>query len=138
MTIRTKNLKISKIVVLPIPIHMMDTQNFGKVIIRTFFTPFEHISSNHHFSNCCELWFESLFLRFIHTRLRAIFSYSRRAINKILTTMKTLMFNNTIFSKIVCVTFMRTKFRFINTIIFELIDFITKITIPKHKGHYAT
>jgi len=82
MTHWTQNQKICKTIVFPITIFMMYSQNIWVRIVSTFLTFFNHISSQHHFSNSRIFRCKNFFLRFIYTCLRTIYSVFRRAIFK--------------------------------------------------------
>ena len=93
MAIRTYDNKIREIVVMPVMVNMVHTQNFLALIESTFLTFLKHSPSDHVFSDRAENCFPRYLGLFSNTFFRAKNSLLTGRIKEFFTTMFTLKFH---------------------------------------------
>lgn len=126
MTQRANYHQVFCFIVVPISIFMVNAQHFFHLFISAFYATFYHISSQHCFSDSRIFGRKSFHFTFIYAFPPAIFSFSRKTIIKISSTMKAfkgcvssfylrpmIAFSRTIFG-FICPTRSMEKFFFAN------------------------
>lgn len=137
MTVRTYYYQVFLIVVCPILIFMMNTQNIWMFIITAYFALFNHTPSQHHLSDSAIFRCKYCFFSFINTSSRAIFSFFARRVEELRVTVMTGKFFRSFIDMRSMIAFFRAIFSLINARRNMSEFLITKLTIRGDCGPFV-